>query len=53
MAAKRRDLVKWAIETMVADVFYDGKLWVGMSEEGLVLHQGLKRLLALVCSRRK
>ena len=39
-AAKRRDLVDWATERMVADVIYDGNIWVGMSGEGLVLYQG-------------
>ena len=48
--ARRRELVDSATQMMVADEFYDSKRWVDLSEEELM--QGLKRLLALICSRR-
>ena len=48
--ARRRELVDSATQMMVADEFCDGKLWVDLSEEELI--EGLKSLLALICSRR-
>ena len=43
---KRRELVDSATQMMVADVFYDGKPWVDLSEEELML--GLKNFAGVV-----
>ena len=48
--ARRRQLIDSATQMMVADEFYDGKPWVGPSEEEIM--QGLKAFLALICGKR-
>ena len=48
--ARRRQLIDSATQMMVADEFYDGKPWVGPSEDEIM--QGLKGFLALICGKR-